>query len=284
MLPKPSIRSAWAKAAAARGGVARLGWRSSVSRVDRHARVGEPAAAGEVGGDRREEVAAVEGRRGGLEPEGARTPMSTASAAPPSASIAGGSRPLSGPTKKWPSPARGRRRRGAGRRRRDRRSRGGRRTRGERDRVGEHRGARAHVVAADPVGDVDDLGAGRDPGDHGAADPGEVVGRPVVGEEGDRQRSAFDPLAATGAVVAIGALRPPGPHSTLSGRPQRDGEITVPASAHEIGVAPADEHVLATSARDQVVTTVAVQLSAPTASTNQVVAWSTRMLSRKVDP
>ena len=54
----------------------------------------------EVGGDGGEQIAAVEGRGGGLSRK-REEPTSTASAAPPKRSIAGRSRPLSGPTRRW---------------------------------------------------------------------------------------------------------------------------------------------------------------------------------------
>ena len=58
-------------------------------------------------------------------------------------------------------------------------------------RVGEDRRRLADVMAADPVADVDDVGSGRDPRDHGATHPGEIVGDAVVRQEGDRK--AHDP-------------------------------------------------------------------------------------------
>jgi hypothetical protein len=56
------------------------------------------------------------------------------------------------------------------------------------ERRGEDERAPADVVASDPVGDVDHRHVGRDPGDHGAADAGELVVVAVVAEERDGQR------------------------------------------------------------------------------------------------
>jgi hypothetical protein len=57
-----------------------------------------------------------------------------------------------------------------------------------RQRALEHGGGGAHVVARDAVRDVDDAGVGADPGDHAVHDADELVGEPVVREEGDRAR------------------------------------------------------------------------------------------------
>ena len=53
------------------------------------------------------------------------------------------------------------------------------------DRLGEDERAGADVVAIDPVGEVDDAGLGTGPDDHPVADADEVVGQPIVRQEGD---------------------------------------------------------------------------------------------------
>ena len=87
--------------------------------------------------------------------------------------------------------------------------------------VAEHGGALTDVVTPDSVGQVDHLGARRDAGDHGTADAGEVVGDPVVGEEGDRQsHGAFLAPTLTGAArrSATGWVVVPGPGGLGGGK------------------------------------------------------------------
>ena len=57
-----------------------------------------------------------------------------------------------------------------------------------RQRPREHRGAGAHVLARDAVREVDDAGVRADAGDHAVHDADELVGQPVVRQEGDRAR------------------------------------------------------------------------------------------------
>ena len=119
----------------------------------------ERLARGQRGGDRREDVAAVEGRATPARRRSGESPMSTASATPPGARPRGISRPLSGPTSRWSCSAV---RSATARRaclptapRRDRRPRGGRRRAGTASADAQHERARAHVVARDRVGEVD---------------------------------------------------------------------------------------------------------------------------------
>ena len=114
--------------------------------------------------------------------------ISTASATPPNRSAAGISRPLSGPTSSRPSSAV--------------RSATARRwaptsgsTTARCTPAGMYGSARASTVAPArtswrgmPWREVDDARVRADPGDHAVDDADELVGEPVVGEEGDRAR------------------------------------------------------------------------------------------------
>ena len=77
--------------------------RVSCVRLDRLAGLGEAGAEREVGGDRGEQVAPVEGGRDGLEPEGRAREVDRVGPRRRSARSPGQSRPLSGPTRKRPS-------------------------------------------------------------------------------------------------------------------------------------------------------------------------------------
>ena len=78
-----------------------------------------------------------------------------------------------------------------------------------RQRAAQDERAGAHVVARDAVGDVDDARLGRDARDHAVADPDEVVGEAVVGEERDRALHR----ASTRSGARERALRLPGSRS-----------------------------------------------------------------------
>ena len=64
----------------------------------------------------------------------------------------------------------------------------------ERQRTAQDEGSGPDVVAVEAVGEVDDPRLGRDSRDHRAADPGELVARAVVRQEGDRSRHAAQRL------------------------------------------------------------------------------------------
>ena len=142
--------------------------------VERRAELAGLDAGGEVRGGRREDVAAVEGARDRLEHGTPGSSSSCAASTPPRRSAAGTSRPLSGPTKRRPSPLR------SASARRLAPTPGSTTARWTplghvRKRVREHERALEHGLRRDPVRDVDHLRVGRDPLDHAVADADEVV-------------------------------------------------------------------------------------------------------------
>ena len=67
----------------------------------------------------------------------------------------------------------------------------------ERQRVGQDEGALQHMLGKDAVGDVDEVGVGRDPFDHAVADADELVRDAVVGEQGHYRPDAASLTAST---------------------------------------------------------------------------------------
>ena len=204
--------AAWAKSAAPLETRTRS---SGVALEVCRARAGHPPRRGRAAG----EAAATGAKRSrpwkvadtGCEAEGRSGSMSTRlDGAAEGVDRRGGSRPLSGPTRTWPSPRRPDGDRAAsGRRRPDRRSRGGRRPAAYGSALASTADAVADVVAADAVADVDDRRVGRDARDHGRQTPAKSLLDPVVGEEGDRQRPAGATLdGVPRAPRAASATRP----------------------------------------------------------------------------
>ena len=186
MLPKPSIRSAWAKARSCSSRGRETGWRSSVTGSIGGAGIEQGVAAGEVGGDGREEITAVERRRRLVEAEVGVADVDGLDRAAEDVDR-GREQAVVGADEQVPLAGRpdgDGAARAADARVDDRQVDADRCVR---NRVGEDGGGLADVVAADPVADVDDVGAGRDARDHGTADAGEIVGNPVVRQEGDRK-------------------------------------------------------------------------------------------------
>lgn len=156
--------------------------------IDRFSRVGEARAQRQVGGDGGEQIAPVEGRRCALEREPRGADVDDLRRAAERVE-GGGQQPVVGGDEQVAAL-------GGAYRERAPVAPDARVDDGEMDRIGrvgdglgEDRARFADVVTGDPVGDVDDPHVGRDPGDHGPADAREVVGDPIVGEEGDGHAS-----------------------------------------------------------------------------------------------
>ena len=159
-----------------------------------------------MGRDRREHVAAVEGRRDRLEPERREGDVGSLDGAaealdrrPQEAVVRADENPL---VLGHPHRHRASARTDPGIN--DRQVDPGR---GERERRDEHQRAGTDVVALDPVGEVDEPGLGRDPGDHRPADSGELIPVAVVAQERDRKRHGAVVLAPVQAALT-GAGRP----------------------------------------------------------------------------
>ena len=81
-------------------------------------------------------------------------------------------------------------------------------------RAPQHERPRAHVVAVDPVADVDDARRGRDPRHDAVAHAYELVVVAVVGQEGDHCRHRHG-----ASLVVVAAARRPGSVSDMSDQP-----------------------------------------------------------------
>jgi hypothetical protein len=157
--------------------------------VERRAGVGQRLAGGEPGGDRREQVAAVERGGDGLEPPRRRRDLDRLG--DPAEALGGGQQEAVVGADEQAVVERGAQRDGAAAgadlRVDDREMDAGRRV-GEGAR--EHQRAGEDGLARNAVGEVDDAGGRAFVRDDGVHDPDELVLQPVVGEEGDRARHA----------------------------------------------------------------------------------------------
>ncbi len=229
-LPKPSACRTCASrprlATSARGSSSA----DEPGRVQRLPAAASGAPSGELRGDRGEQVAAVEARRDGASANG-EAPMSTASATPPKRSRGEHQQPVVGPDEQ-----RAPRRRSAARPPAAAEPTPGSTTARctpagmYAQRAPQHERARAHLVARDPVRDVDDPHVRRDPRDHPVADADELVLEPVVREErhhGHRRPS----LDAQSVHTTIG-------RRTASGRGVASRIISPPTDAHPRAASP----------------------------------------------
>ena len=157
--------------------------------VERRAGVGERLPAGEAGGDGREQVAAVERGRHGLEPPRRRRDLDRLG--DPAEAVGRGQQQAVVGADEDAVVERGAQRDGAPPRADlrvdDREVHAGRRV-GQRPR--EHQRAGEHGLARDAVGEVDHARGRALVRDHGVHDADELVRQPVVGEEGDGSRHA----------------------------------------------------------------------------------------------